>query len=259
MVGRGGGILSAVTPTRIASRSDLPLSRGGEDRVCGGEIVIAAVTLLADPDGALYWPEQGLLAVADLHLEKGSSFARRGVLLPPYDTAATLARLARLIARYLPKCVVALGDNFHDGQGAERMGDGDRSTLAGLQRGRDWIWITGNHDPEPMVGIAGDYAAQVALGPLMFRHKPSGEAADGEIAGHLHPLACVAQRGRSVRRRCFAADGKRMVMPAFGAYTGGLNIRDRAFAGLFDRASFVAHMLGERRLYAIAASRCLGD
>src|SRR6185312_5308083 len=102
-----------------------------------------------------------------------------GVLLPPYDTAATLARLARLIARYLPKCVVALGDNFHDGQGAERMGDGDRSTLAGLQRGRDWIWITGNHDPEPMVGIAGDYAAQVALGPLMFRHKPSGEAADG--------------------------------------------------------------------------------
>jgi metallophosphoesterase superfamily enzyme len=93
----------------------------------------------------------------------------------------------------------------------------------------------------------------------MFRHKPSGEAADGEIAGHLHPLACVAQRGRSVRRRCFAADGKRMVMPAFGAYTGGLNIRDRAFAGLFDRTSFVAHMLGERRLYAIAASRCLGD
>jgi DNA ligase-associated metallophosphoesterase len=215
--------------------------------------------LIADPEGALYWPQHGLLAVADLHLEKGSSFARRGMLLPPYDTAATLARLGGLIARYLPKVVVALGDNFHDGRGAERMGDDDRATLAGLQRGRDWIWITGNHDPDPMPGLAGDYAASLALGPLLFRHEPSRDPADGEIAGHLHPLASVAQRGRAVRRRCFAADAKRMVMPAFGAYAGGLNIRDRAFAGLFDRTSFVAHMLGERRLYAIAASRCLGD
>ena len=109
---------------------------------------LPASSLHADPAGALYWPEHGLLAVADLHLEKGSSFAARGVLLPPYDTAATLARLARLIAHYAPRCVVALGDSFHDGGGPARLGDEDRDNLRGLQRGRDWIWITGNHDPE---------------------------------------------------------------------------------------------------------------
>ena len=104
---------------------------------------------LADPDGALYWPEQGLLAVADLHLEKGSSFAARGVLLPPYDTAATLARLARLVAHYAPRYVIALGDSFHDGGGPARLADDDREALRIMQRGREWIWITGNHDPEP--------------------------------------------------------------------------------------------------------------
>src|ERR1700676_1327441 len=113
----------------------------------GNLIVIAGISLLADPSGALYWPEQGLLAVADLHLEKGSSYAARGQLLPPYDTAATLARLARLIAHYAPRCVVALGDNFHDGGGPARLSDEDRDNLRDLQRGRDWIWIAGNHDP----------------------------------------------------------------------------------------------------------------
>ena len=115
------------------------------------------VALIADPDGALYWPEQGLLAVADLHLEKGSSFAARGQLLPPYDTAATLARLARLIARYAPRCVVALGDSFHDGGGPARLVERDRDNLHALQRGRDWIWITGNHDPEPATDIGGSF------------------------------------------------------------------------------------------------------
>ena len=250
----------AVTPTRRAALADLPPPGGGEDRVRGtAEITIASVNLIADCDGTLYWPDQNLLAVADLHLEKGSSFARRGVLLPPYDTAATLARLAAAIARWRPKTVVALGDNFHDGEGAGRMADTDRAMLRGLQRGREWVWITGNHDPEPVDDIGGVFAAALALGALVLRHEPSRGHADGEIAGHLHPLARVAQRGRGVRRRCFAADGKRMVMPAFGAYTGGLNIRDRAFAGLFDRAAFKAHMLGERRLYAITAARCLAD
>jgi hypothetical protein len=110
-----------------------------------------------------------------------------------------------------------------------------------------------------MPGIGGVYAATLALGRLLFRHEPGRDAADGEIAGHLHPLACVAQRGRAVRRPCFAADGKRMVMPAFGSYAGGLNICDRAFAGLFDRTMFIAHMLGAKRVYAIAAARCLAD
>src|SRR6185437_7556259 len=112
----------------------------------GNLIVLSEVPLLADPRGALYWPEHRLLAVADLHLEKGSSFAARGQLLPPYDTATTLARLARLILRYMPRVVIALGDSFHDGGGPARLREEDRESLQAMQRGRDWIWITGNHD-----------------------------------------------------------------------------------------------------------------
>ncbi len=224
---------------------------------------VAGAALVADPAGALYWPPQGLLAVADLHLEKGSSLAARGVLLPPYDTAATLARLLRLIARYAPRLVIALGDSFHDRGGPARMADADRAALWALQRGREWIWIAGNHDPEPAAEIGGSFCEIFACGPLVFRHAPRPSdcdgGCDGEIAGHLHPVARVAQRGRTTSRRCFAADGRRLVMPAFGAYTGGLNVRDRAFADVFGTLSFTAHMLGERRLYAIAARRCLAD
>ena len=208
----------------------------------GNLIVLAGAPLTADPEGALYWPEQGLLAVADLHLEKGSSFAARGQLLPPYDTAATLARLARLVARYAPRGVVALGDSFHDGGGPARLGDADRASLRAMQRGRDWIWITGNHDPEPADNIGGVFAAELKIGTLTFRHLPGG--AEGEIAGHLHPVARVAHRGRAVSRRCFAADGKRMVMPAFGAFTGGLNVRDEAFTEVFG--TLVLHRASAR-------------
>jgi uncharacterized protein len=223
------------------------------------EIVIAGVALLADPAGALFWPEEKLLVAADLHLEKGSAYAARGVLLPPYDTAATLARLARLIGRYAPRLVVALGDSFHDGGGPARMAESSRVELRALQRGRDWIWLAGNHDPEPADNIGGRFADTLALGGLTFRHEPSREPGDGEIAGHLHPLACIVQRGRAIRRRCFASDGRRLVMPAFGSYAGGLNVRDRAIASLFGALSFTAHMLGERRLYAVPAARCLSD
>ncbi len=223
----------------------------------GNLIVLAGVPLLADCAGALYWPEQSLLAVADLHLEKGSSFAARGQLLPPYDSAATLARLARLIAHYAPRVVVALGDSFHDGGGPARLGDEDRANLRALQRGRDWLWLTGNHDPDPANNIGGTFQSTLTVNALTFRHQPSG--ADGEIAGHLHPVARVAHRGRAVSRRCFAADATRMVMPAFGAFTGGLNIRDAAFAEVFGTLKFTAHMLGEGRLYAFTAKRCLPD
>lgn len=221
------------------------------------DIVISSASLLADPSGALYWPEHGLLVVADLHLEKGSSFAARGIMLPPYDTAATLARLARLIAHYAPRCVVALGDSFHDGGGPARLSGADRESLHVLQRGREWIWITGNHDPEPAENIGGVFHATFVLGALTFRHLPTGRA--NEICGHLHPVARIAHRGRTVSRRCFAADRTRMVMPAFGAFTGGLNVRDAAFADLFGTLAFTAHMLGEGRLYAFAAKRCLAD
>lgn len=223
-----------------------------------GSLALADVELVADSAGALYWPEQGLLAVADLHLEKASSFAARGVLLPPYDTAATLGRLGQLLAYYAPRTLVALGDSFHDRRGPARLDDADRATLAALQRGRDWVWIAGNHDPDPAEGIGGRFASTLTVRPLTFRHEPQ-RAAVGEIAGHLHPVARVARRGRAVSRRCFACDGRRAVMPAFGAYAGGLNIRDRAFAEVFETLAFTAHMLGERRIYAVAAKQCLPD
>jgi len=222
-------------------------------------ITVSGVTLVADLAGALVWPDEKLLVVADLHLEKGSAFAARGVLLPPYDTATTLSRLARLVERYAPRLVIALGDSFHDGGGPQRMDDVSRAALKAMQRGRDWLWISGNHDPDPADNIGGRFADGLALGALSFRHEPQAKADDGEIAGHLHPLARVARRGRAVSRRCFVADGRRLVMPAFGAYAGGLNVRDRAITGLFGALSFTAHMLGAARLYAVPAARCLVD
>jgi DNA ligase-associated metallophosphoesterase len=236
--------------TALAVRDESPV---------GVEVVVAGVAILADPAGALYWPEERVLVVADLHLEKGSSYAARGVLLPPYDTTATLARLALVINRYAPRAVIALGDSFHDGGGPARVLDEDRASLRLLQRGRDWIWIAGNHDPEPAAGVGGSSAAALAIGALSFCHQSQADAAAGEIAGHLHPVARVSGRGRTVSRRCFATNADRMVMPAFGAYAGGLNVRHRAFADVFGTLSFTAHMLGEGRLYAIAAKRCLGD
>ncbi len=215
---------------------------------------IVGVTLIADLSGALFWEEQRLLVVSDLHLEKGSSFATRGVLLPPYDTAATLGRLAAVIMRHDPRMVIALGDSFHDRSAHQRLSASDREALVVLQARRDWIWIAGNHDPALPSNLGGVVATEVAIGQIVFRHEPTG--AVGEIAGHLHPKARVSTRGRSLERRCFACDGERAVMPAFGAYTGGLNIRDAAFAKIFGTPGFMAHVLGDRRLHSIAASRC---
>jgi uncharacterized protein len=215
---------------------------------------VAAVTLVADLSGALFWEERRLLVVSDLHLEKGSSFAARGVLLPPYDTVATLGRLATVIMRYDPRVVIALGDSFHDRNAHDRLSAGDRDVLSTLQVRRDWIWISGNHDPALPSNLGGVVATEVAIGGIAFRHEPTG--ASGEVAGHLHPKARVSTRGRSVERRCFACDGERAVMPAFGAYTGGLSIRDKAFARIFQTPGFMAHVLGDHRLHAIAASRC---
>lgn len=222
-------------------------------------IRVGGVDLIADVSGALWWSEERLLAVADLHLEKGSAFAARGTLLPPYDTRRTLERLDAVIGRLRPRMVACLGDSFHDDGAAARLPEGERVCLARLVGGSDWIWIAGNHDPEPVRDLGGISAAMFGIGPLVFRHAPERDDAVGEIAGHLHPVARVNGRGRTVSRRCFATDGKRMVMPAFGAYTGGLNIRNAAFADVFGTFKFMAHMLGEGRIYAISAQRCLGD
>ena len=230
------------------------MTRAAIDTVTRSSLDVAGVTLVADLSGALFWEQQRLLVVSDLHLEKGSSFAARGVLLPPYDTVATLGRLSAVIARHDPRMVIALGDSFHDRTAHERLSESDRVALSALQVRRDWIWISGNHDPALPSDLGGVVAHEVAIGPIAFRHEPTG--AVGEIAGHLHPKARVARRGRSMERRCFACDGERAVMPAFGAYAGGLSIRDAAFSKIFQTLGFMAHVLGDNRLHSIAASRC---
>ena len=212
---------------------------------------VMGVVLEAFVEGGLWWADERLLAVADLHLEKGSSFARRGRMLPPYDTGETLARLARLVERLQPKVVIALGDSFHDDDGATRLTVRDRTTLDGLQAGRDWIWISGNHDPDLPASLAGMRADALAIGRLTFRHEPASGQTEGEIAGHLHPAARVIGRGKSVRRRCFAGDGYRLILPAIGAYAGGLDVLDQSFAGLFRKESFRAFVLGEDAVYPV--------
>jgi uncharacterized protein len=226
----------------------------GSSKARNSIVELAGVTLVADVCGALYWEEPGLLVVSDLHLEKGSSFAARGVLLPPYDTPVTLGRLAAVIARHDPRMVIALGDSFHDREAHARLPDIDRGAITAMQVGRDWIWIAGNHDPALPSDLGGVIASEVCIGPIAFRHEPSG--AYGEIAGHLHPKARVATRARVTERRCFASDGERAVMPAFGAYAGGLSIRDIAFTRIFGAPDFTAHVLGDNKLHAIVASRC---
>ncbi|MFO1117487.1 MAG: ligase-associated DNA damage response endonuclease PdeM [Beijerinckiaceae bacterium] len=212
-------------------------------------LTVAGAELALDHLGALYEPRAGALIVADLHLEKGSSFARRGMLLPPYDTAATLARLAAVVMRWRPRVVIALGDSFHDVQAPERLGAGDLEKLASLQAGRDWIWISGNHDPEIPATVGGERANEMRLGPLTLRHEPARQA-HGEIAGHLHPVAVIGGR-----RRAFVTDGFRALAPAFGAYAGGLNLHNPAIARLFSGRR-IAHVLGRDCVYAVCASKC---
>jgi len=213
--------------------------------------------------GALYWPKQKLLAIADLHLEKASSFAGRGVFLPPYDTAATLGRLAEIISFYDPQMIVALGDSFHDEKACQRLGAADWQTLGSLQKGREWIWIAGNHDPAQPEGLSGASLPHLSFGAIHFRHLPLKGQGDGEIAGHLHPVARIAGRAGSLRRRCFISNGQRCVMPAFGAFTGGLNVRHEAFLPLFQDAlvteESLVHVLGRNKVYAISPRFCTPD
>jgi len=215
-------------------------------------VAIAETNVVLDPAGILFLPETRTLVVADLHLEKASSLARRGMLLPPYDTGATLAHLAHVVARRNPRRVVALGDSFHDSDGYGRLADADRLRLAALQGGREWIWIKGNHDTKLPDGIGGDAAAELATEGLLFRHAPFEGEAPGEVAGHLHPAAKIRGNGRSVRCRAFATDGMRMVLPAFGVLAGGLNVLDRAFQPLFAPGALKPFLIGDGRLFPVA-------
>lgn len=228
------------------------------DTDANAAIEIAGETLFAQPSGAAWWPAMRTLIVADLHFEKGSSFARRGLLLPPHDTFATLARLEADVERLRPAQVISLGDSFHDRDGPERLPAAAEARLAGLQAGRRWIWIAGNHDPGLGPDLDGDHAEELAIGALAFRHEPRRDGGVGEIAGHLHPAARVAVATGTVRRHCFAGDGARLILPAYGALAGGLDIASRAFTGLFRRDRLTVHLLGEGRVHRFPATAVVG-
>ncbi|MEQ8177020.1 MAG: ligase-associated DNA damage response endonuclease PdeM [Amphiplicatus sp.] len=218
---------------------------------------VNGVRLEATPSGALYWREEETLVVADLHFEKGSAFARRGVLLPPYDTRTTLKRLSAVIHQYQPQRVISLGDAFHDRAAEARMDEADAALLETMMKGRDWIWVLGNHDPIPPKRFAGEVVAAKRIGRLVLRHEPTEGPSPGELAGHLHPCARVVCDGRTLRRRCFASDGERMVLPAFGAYAGGLNVLDEAFAPLFGPVT--AWVIGRSAVYPVGEARLAPD
>jgi DNA ligase-associated metallophosphoesterase len=220
-------------------------------RSCGGTALdLAGVEVLLRPSGALWIERERMLVVADLHLEKGSAFAARGQLLPPYDTRETLARLAAETARLAPCTLVLLGDSFHDGGGEHRLAAGDVATIKALASLAALVWVSGNHDFEGPRLLPGEHADSISVAGLALVHEPADGLATGEVAGHLHPCARIKLRAGSVRRRCFATDGERLVLPAFGAYAGGLNICDDAFAGLFRRRP-MAVALGEGRTHAV--------
>ncbi len=222
-----------------------------EALACGGvRLMIAGTTVVCRPSGALWLESARTLIVADLHFEKGSAFAARGQMLPPFDTRETLRRLDADIAALTPRAVVFLGDSFHDSDGERRLAPDDHARLGALANGRDLVWVVGNHDADGPRNLPGDVVANLIIETLTFTHEPAAAAPPGQIAGHLHPCVRVRARGASTRRRCFATDGARLVLPAFGAFTGGLNLRDDAFTPLFVRPP-LAIVLGNGRAHAV--------
>ncbi|WP_127144906.1 ligase-associated DNA damage response endonuclease PdeM [Pelagibacterium montanilacus] len=203
--------------------------------------------------GALYWPSRETLIVADLHLGKFASFARAGQLLPPYDTTTTLHALERDLEVTGARAVLSLGDSFHRDESLAMLTERDVRHLESLARRVRWTWIAGNHDPKPH-RLGGTCCAEIGIETLSFRHEPRA-GADGHVAGHLHPAARVAMNGKATRRPCFVWDDNLMVLPAYGASTGSLNILSPAFAGLFDRASRKVMVIGRDQVYPVGANR----
>jgi hypothetical protein len=249
-------------PVPAACRRNFPLAR--RSRYSTIRLVRESVLhlqsrkLVARPSGALWWPAERLLAFADLHFEKGSSFALRGQLLPPYDTRETLSRMAAEIARFDPATVVCLGDSFHDLGGWARMHAGDAGLVAALAAGRRWVWIAGNHDAELPRSLPGETAAHFERRGLVFRHRAESERAAPEVSGHYHPKIAVRARGKVLVRPCFLEDGTRLILPAFGAYAGGLDANDEALRPIFPRG-YIAHVLGGRGVYCMAAAGSCPD
>lgn len=219
---------------------------------CGGlRIELAGATVTLRGSGALWLEVERTLVVADLHFEKGSSYAARfGQMLPPYDTRETLDRLDREVAALAPDRLIFLGDSFHDGSAEGRLATDDADRLRGLAQGRDLIWAVGNHDADGPRDLPGQIIDEANILGLVLRHEPKGGLQPGEVSGHLHPAARVSSGRGSVRRRCFITDGSRLILPAFGAYAGGLNVLDKAFSGLFG-GPVLAAALGREKVHAI--------
>lgn len=214
-------------------------------------------TLLLDPRGVLLHEAGRTLIVADLHLEKGSAFARRGTMLPPYDTLVTLKKLAAIVAEWRPERLISLGDGFHDTAGARLLTGEAADRLETLAREVEWVWIRGNHDETLPDTLPGSTVDEIRIGGLTLRHLPDRRT-DGLIAGHLHPVARIGNRQRRTRRPCFIHDRRLLILPAFGSYTGGLNVLDPAIATLFDTAA-TTHITGETRLFECPATRLMPD
>jgi len=206
--------------------------------------------------GGLYWHAERTLLVADLHLEKFSSFARHGALLPPYDTAKTLKRLEADVVRTGAERIIALGDSFHRDAGVASLLDADRLRLMALLGRTHWTWVSGNHDPSPHA-LGGVCVDQLAHRGLLLTHEPR-RGRPGLIGGHLHPAAHLQVDGRSVRRPCFVHDGAVLVLPAYGSSTGSINILGPAFAGLFDYRALEVTMIGKERVYPVSVKRLVG-
>lgn len=223
---------------------------------CPVQIQLAGEWLVPLCEGALWWPDREVLVVSDLHLEKGSSFAARGQMLPPYDTDATLAQVEALCRRHRPRTVISLGDSFHDRSAELRLAPRSTARIQALTAAHDWVWVEGNHDPDPPAHLGGRATHCLEIGALSFRHEPT--MTPGEISGHLHPAARVAGRARSVRKRCFASDGERLVMPALGAFTGGLNVLDPAVQAIFS-GGLIAFVMGNDRVFAMSQRQLLPD
>ncbi len=203
--------------------------------------------------GALFWRAESMLLVADLHLEKFSSYARTGQMLPPYDTGLTLKRLERDLDATQAERVVSLGDSFHRDEGTTTLLDADRLRLMALLGKSHWTWIRGNHDPSPHQ-LGGVCVDRLEHRGLTMVHEPR-PGVPGTVAGHLHPAATVVKDGHGTRRPCFVHDRQTLLLPAYGAGAGSMNILGHAFHGLFDYDTLEVTMLGRNRLYPVSTKR----
>ena len=183
----------------------------------------AGETFVASAEGALYWPAQSALLVADLHLEKASWFARFGQFLPPYDSVATLTALNDVVQATGVKRLYCLGDSFHDRFGCDRLPEQARALLLNMTSRLDWTWILGNHDPGFADHCGGTLVEEMEVGGIILRHEALADDPRPEMSGHFHPKYRVNVRGRHVTRRCFVASASKLILPAFGSLTGGLD------------------------------------